>query len=432
MANARISRLSKQPINGDKTKTGLGFGAGFGGLDQAGIVALFKSAADCAIYALPTVAKVQWEFGGPISNSATQKTLGATIDILGSGQNPDGVDEVYHTPGLINGTFQTYVLACAVGVHLEPPSMGWVARGNAYNTSAFSPAIPKPFSPDFWTVTDQAGAWAAGQAPVAPAFLRYGKWANLAFWYMVRAYNLRWTYGSLINILDEQLRDTAYMPPNSQEGSAGTSQEDIMEWARETNSRYVTQLGSGLIFEVVDTLRVGSVSTGGAAPGVGLFTPSRDFEFADVVYGGSDLRSGLNCDKEFRTLTNPYILKPGVPIGLVFEEQNSDLANLFRQQFDATDGFGGLVPAQYTELGFSSGGILPGAGSTFNERTVDGVTVPQQVVAQRAEFKCGPALMSNEIKGWEISEQLADMVKNDDNLRAQICSECGCYVGWAA
>lgn len=424
---ARLSRLSTQKLQGDPKLRQIGAGAP-PGLSTQGIVDLFKSAANCAVYALPSIAKVQWEFAGPLTNSDVNKTLGAQIDILGSGANPSGVDEVYSTPGLINGEFQTHVLACAVGFHLETPSMGWTARGNAFKASDFATGKAKSFSPDVWTSNDATpttGAWGANPVPQAGAFLRYGTWANLGYWYMVRAYNLRWTYGSLINIMDEQLRDTAYMPPNAQEGSAGTSQQDIMQWAREANDRYTGTLGTSLIFAVCDTIRVGSAGAGAA--NIGIFAPSRDFEFVDTVYGGADLRSALACNTEFRTLSNPYILKPGVPPGLILEERNTDLGNKFRAQFDATDGFGGTVPADYTE----EANFNKGATTAFIERSVDGNNVSQTVVADKAEFKCGPALMSQEIKGWEISESLAAQIRDNADLAAQLCSECGCMVGWA-
>jgi hypothetical protein len=427
----RISPLSnKRGTDPKNTTIGFGQTTGFG--TPQDIVNLMKPYVNCAIHAMPTVAKVQWQFAGPIAREDTLRTLGASIDILGSGANPPGVAETYHTPGLINGVFQTHLLACAVGVHLETDPQGWTARGNAFTAPTMG--VPASFSPDVFTIRDQATAWGDAAAPVAPAFLRYGTWANDAFWYMVRAYNLRWTYGSLLNILDEQLRDTAYMPPNAQEGSAGTSQQDIAEWVRASNEYYVGTLESPLIFQKVDTLRVGALSTLGGGGG-GVFAPSRDFEFVDTVYGGADLRSKLACNSEFRTLSNPYILKPGVPIGLKFEEQNTLLADQFRAQFDAGAGSAGssamssgTIPANFTDFA----NLSIGAGTPFNERTIDGVTVTNQVQANRVEFKAGEALMSNELKGWEISESLAAVIRDNADVAAALCSECGCYVGWAS
>jgi hypothetical protein len=402
---------------------------GLGGCNDAdGVMAMFKGAL-CAVYALPTIAKVQWEFAGPISHADTLRTLGATIDILG---NPDapGVDEVYSTPGLIDGQFQTFIMACAVGVHLEVSPYCALVRGNAFRRPADGATTAKPFSPDAWTVNDQTNSWGQGvTAPTARAYLMYGEPALEAYWAMVRAYNLRWTYGSLINILDEQLRETAYMPPNAQEGSASSSEIDALRMAREVNNRYAS-LGSTLDFGLIDTVRIGSV---GAAPNSGRFAPNNDLQYVGVTYGGSDLRAkiGIGQNSEFRSLTNPYILKPGVPPGLTFEEQNQEMGDYFRAQFDITEGVAGvataLTPAQMTE----SGDWVTTAGSAFSERTIDGQDVAQTVIAESAIYKGFRALMSNEIKGWEMTESLASSIRDNASLAAQLCSECGVLVGWA-
>src|SRR5262249_6275289 len=156
------------------------------------------------------------------------------------------------------------------------------------------------FSPDAWTVNDQTNAWSGSTAPSMRALLVYGEPALEAYWAMVRAYNLRWTYGSLINILDEQPRETGYMPPNAQdgsacssgqEGSASSSELDVIRAVREVNTRYSSDLNSTMQFRPVDTVRIGSL---GAAPGnVGQFAPNNDLYRAAVTYGGSDLRSKI-------------------------------------------------------------------------------------------------------------------------------------------
>lgn len=425
MARNNRSRMLRTAKGDPKCTIGLGDCG-----DRTAIKQLFADAL-CAVYAMPTIAKVQWEFAGPISHANTLSTLGATIDILGQGENPAGVDEVYHTPGLINGQFQTFILACAIGVHLEASPYCALVRGNAFARPANPTA--KPFSPDAWTVNDQTNAWGQGvTAPSMKAYLIYGQPALEGFWGMVRAYNLRWTYGSLINILDEQLRETAYMPPNAQDGSASDSEIDALRMAREVNARYAS-LGSTLDFSLIDTTRIGSFGAGGA--NVGIFAPNNDLQYVGVTYGGSDLRAkiGIGQNSEFRSLCNPYILKPGVPPGLVFEEQNQELGDYFRAQFDVTQGpnesigVGGLVPAQYTE----SADYTSGAGSAFTERSTDGNQVSQQVVAASAQYKGFRALLSNEVKGWEMTESLACQIRDNSDLAAELCNECGVMIGWA-
>jgi hypothetical protein len=417
----------------------LTLGAGLGqGTPNADIVALMKSATSCPIYALPTVAKVQWEFEGPITNAAVTQTLGNQISLLGSGTSPNGVDNVYSTDGLINGEFQTYVLACAIGVHLEPEPMCWTAQGNAIPTPGSSIAMPN--SPDNYSVNDQTNLVYGGATQSAPqvqanmrrALLQWGWWVNYGFWHLARGYNLRWTYGSLINIMDEQLRDTAYTPPAAQEGSASSSQVSIVDFVNRVNARYTdpTKIGGNKIFLWQNLVRVGTLGAQTTSTETqGKFRPFDDV-IVDATYGGMDLRSMLKGNSEFRTLEQPYILKPGVPPGLIFEANNNNAeVALFRQQFDATGGFGGTPPYAITP---SQALIAQGAGATFDELSADNVDVLQTQNTEHYVFKGGTGLMSVEIKGYEITEPLADQIKGDAVLQAQICSECGCAVGWAS
>lgn len=378
----------------------------------------------CAVYALPTVAKVQWDVQGVMSNAAVQKTFGSTISIFAN-PDPDGVDEVFNTPGLINGEFQTPVLACAIGVHLEVGPFMFAARGNSFPRPA-SPPAAKQFSPDAWTVNDQTNAWTGAIAPSNRALLVYNEPAARFFWCLVRGYNLRWTYGSQINILDEQLRETAYMPPNPQEGSASSSELDLLRVAREVNDRYAsTAIGSVADFTIIDTVRTGSIGSG---PNLGLFAPSNDFQTVPITYGGADLRSkiGIGQNSEFRSLTNPRILRSGVPIGMEFDERNSILGNLGRSEIDATQGYNAGVPAVFTE----SSDFNVTASSEFLERTVDGLNVEQEVIAGTALYKGFNMLLSNEIKGWELSEGLYNTILNAPDLAAKLCTECGILLTW--
>lgn len=414
---------------GQSAKNTIGFGATAASMSPQDIVKSFAGAIKCPAYALETVAKVQWFFGGPLSPANVQQTLGAQIAILGSGESVPGISYIYSTPGLINGEFQTHILAVHVGVHLEAEPMCYTVPGNAFPVTAYaSGGSTKPFSPDVWTSTDSANAWSGSTAPSAFAQLQWGWWANLGLNYLVRAYNLRWTYGSLVNLLDEQLRDTAYMPPNAQEGSASSSQVDVMRMARYTNDWYQsTKLNSTLVFEVLDAIRQGSLSAGLSAAGQSTFSPTNDFRVADATYGGMDLRSMLMGNSEFRKLDNPTILKPGVPPGLIFEEVNTPLANEFRNQFDANSGLSqGAVPATTVEIA----NMAATATSSFKERTLDGSVATQTVLPGVVEFKGGNAFMSIEIKGPEITEWLACQIRDNPTLAATITSETGMVATW--
>ena len=114
------------------------------------------------------------------------------------------------------GQTQTHFVACYIGFHMEPEPLCFTARGNA-STHPTS-AVAQPPSPDVFTQNDRANgalgtAVAAGTATFLPAVYRHGWWANYVCWHMARAYNLRWKIGQHVNIMDEQLRHTAYMPP---------------------------------------------------------------------------------------------------------------------------------------------------------------------------------------------------------------------------
>jgi hypothetical protein len=401
----------------------IGLGMPSAGVSDADVVALFKEAGSCPIYAMPTVASIKWGFKGPVTGAAAAKTLGATIDILGGGQNPAGPVSVQQTAGLINGQFQTHLFACAIGVKLIPDPLQFTAQGNAITTPAAS-AIKNP-SPNDFTVHDVTNV--PLPASITKATLEYGWWLNYAMWNMVQAYNLRWTYGSLINILDEELRKTAFLPPNAQNGSVGAMDVDMLAIVRSMNDYYQNTLGSLSEFQAIDLQRLGS--TGAAGANVGSFRPTRDFELASAVMGGVDFHSGLSQNSEYRTLTNPYILDPGVPPGLVFEENNTTFGDVFRAYMRADQAVtGATVPPVFTEGAL----IAAGAGGPFNEQTLDSppVTVAQTVSASRSLWKYGSAFMAIEIKGYEITKALASRIQNSPDLQAALQRTCGASCGW--
>jgi hypothetical protein len=95
-----------------------------------------------------------------------------------------------------------------------------------------------------------------------------------------------------------------------------------------------------------------------------VFSPSRDFEYSGVTYGGPDLRGkiGVGANAEFRKLTNSRLLRPGCKIGLIMEAKNTELQQFFQNQFDITGcaaGSTGVVPpvfsdsTDYLSTGFS-------------------------------------------------------------------------------
>ena len=399
---------------------------------QTGLGALIdwiKDSVNCPIWNMPVIEQVRWGMQGPQTDISVKKNFGAEIDLFGSGKSPEGIDYVETTMAM-PGETQTYMLACAILFHLEPEPLCWTAFGNAWTHPAGTVAPgAMPISPDVFTQNDRAGgtlgdAIASGTDFFESAVLEWGWWANYVAWHMVRGYDLRWKIGQHTNIMDEILRHTAYMPTNAQEGSASNSEVDIVNFVRRTNDRY-DSLGSPLNFLKVNRIRIGSVGT---APNSGIFRPSNDDQVVGATYGGMDLRSLLKGNSEFRKMTLPYVIKPGVPIGLVAQEADTDQADTMRAYLALSQvggNFGGVFPPVVTDDGNIPN--IPdgtGAGVVGLERTLDGSNVPQQVDTGKVVFKGGDLKITLGIKGFEVSEDWYQMLSNNPDLRDAVMGEC--------
>jgi hypothetical protein len=385
------------------------------------LIAQIQAFKSCPVYNMPVIEQVRQTYSGPLLDADIQRTFGATWDPFAQGLDPAGASFVETTMAQ-PGQLQTYTLVMAIGVHLEPEPYCWTAQGNAWNHPAGS--VNKPPSPDVFTGNDVAngalGAAFTGATPtqtMLPAVLRWGWWINKAMWCFARAYNLRWMIGQHTNIMDEQLRHTAYMPPNAQEGSASSSQQDIITAVRQTND-YYGSLGAAFEFLKTDFLRLGSIGTGAA--NIGIFRPSRALEVVGVTYGGGDLRSMLKNNSEFRELSLPYLITPGVPIGLKCQETDSVQAALMRSFFSITDGFNTTVGnTQITDAADIIAGLTASGGNIMLEQTFDAapLTQSQSVPAQRIPFKGGEFKLGLLLKGYEVDQNWGDVLRGDPAIR---------------
>ena len=379
------------------------------------------------VYNMDVIEQVRWTMAGPQTDASVQSNFGATIDLFGSGKDPQGIDFVETTMAQ-TGQTQTYFIACYVGFHLEPEPLCFTARGNAWTHPAVG--VAQPPSPDVFTQNDRANgalgaAIAAGTQVMLPAVLEWGWWANYACWHLVRAYNLRWRIGQHTNIMDEVLRHTAYMPPNAQEGSASSSEVDIDNFVRRVNDRY-DSLGSALDFLKTNFLRIGSATTGGV--NVGRFTPTRDFEFVGATYGGMDLRSTLGQlqnNREFRKMNVPYVIKPGVPIGLFLQENDQVQGDTMRDYLSITQGFGGAIPPIVTDEQNILAAPTASGGNIMLERTLDGADVSQATDAERVIFKGGDLKLTLPIKGFEVTEDWYTQMSANADIRQVVMDACG-------
>jgi hypothetical protein len=214
------------------------------------------------------------------------------------------------------------------------------------------------------------------------------------------------------------------MPPNAQEGSASSSQVDVCDFVRRVNDYYEDN-GSVLDFLKVNFIRIGSVGAGGA--NLGQFRPSRDLELVGATYGGMDLRSMLRGNSEFRKLTLPYLIKPGVPIGLILQENDTIQANHMREALSITlnDRSGASVPPIITDAGNINDTPTTAGASVSQERTLDGLSVPQQITAGRAIYKGGEAKISLGVKGFYVTDDWGDFLRANPDVQAAIAQDCG-------
>jgi hypothetical protein len=400
---------------------------GLGASGLGSVIDLINNSKDNPVYNMDVIEQVRWGMLGPQTPASIRANFGAEIDLFGSGKSVAGIDYVETTMAQ-TGQTQTYFIACYLGFHIETEPMQWDTIGNAWSIPDIATSAV-PGSPDVFTVADSAPlGFAGGEVPGAffgqiltPAVLQWGWWANYAAWHMARGYNLRWKIGQHTNIMDEVLRHTAYMPPNAQEGSASSSEVDIVDFVNQMNLRYGS-LGSALIFLKTNFLRIGSNSTGGVAPFPGVFTATRDFDRVGATFGGMDLRSMLRGNSEFRKLTLPYVIKPGVPIGIILQENDQDQGDQMRRAMDITNGLGGVIPPSETE--FTNIDSL--ATQFAPERTLDGVyPASQSVLNLRTIFKGGDMKLSLMIKGFEVTEDWYNIMSSNSDIRDVVMSACG-------
>jgi len=444
MQRVELKKAPKSPMN----CVGIGFGSPdctLQATDPQSIINAFNPFLRVPPYMMPEVATVELFAEGPMSSNAVNANLGATIYLLNQGPNVPvalgGWDVIYETQGLTNGQTESNLCICAIGIHLVPSPMVFTVRGNAFSRANFTTAGAKPFSPDSWSLTNDAGggnaagnAWTGSHSPTAKAKLWWGGWQQMGFWSMVRAYNVVWSQGQLITLLNEQFRDTAWSPAQGQLGSSGISQVNVQEFVAQVNTRYIASLATTDDFCAIDVLRIGSI--GAAANNQGLFTPNNDLDFVDVTYGGIDIATALRHNTEYRSTNVPYMLKPGVNIGLQLQQQNLNLSNDMRAQFDASQAGGsglgtgvlpsttsaaGVVPPKFTECQDFTAGV----GSNFQERSVDNNNVTQTVTSTWAEFKGGPWTIATKLKGVEVDDDLAQCIRNHPAIKQALCSSCG-------
>jgi hypothetical protein len=420
-----LQKMGLPPQLEGRNPTGLGGSDGVGlGDALAPIIEGIRNRKMCTMLVMPNVEEADLILDGPQSDANVKLSFGTKIDPFGFGPTP-AINGSFETTLAQPSQTQTHMIVCAVGWHLRPEPLCFTATGNSVVRPAASAAQPP--SPDTYTALDIANGALPAAITYTPAEYEHGWWANYVCWQMVKAYNLRWQMGQNLNIFNDSLRNTAFMPSSAQDGSASSSLVDVPWFVNQLNAYYQGVAPGCQEFLRVDCVRLGSVGTGGA--NLGQFTPSRDLERVEATYGGMGLRELLKGNSEFRALSTPYVLGAGIPIGLYADEANVDMAGTMRQYLSITNGLGGVPPAVFNDDPTIFAGTNTLGGTTVTqERTLDGSSQAQTYPASRAVFKGGRLLIEVKIKGFEISEDLHTLMKINSKARDMICSECG--IAW--
>jgi hypothetical protein len=407
-------------------------GLGATSQDRQRFIGTVAAALQAPAYVLPNIETVRWHFDGPLLDADVAATFGASIDPLGSGRNnpPAGCNSVESTMAE-PGKFQTWTLIMAVGIHLEPEPLSFTAKGNSWGPAPTT-STKQPVSPDDFALIDSTIATttlglAAGQTLV-PADLEWAWWIEKAFWHMSRAYNLVWQWGQSTLLINDSLRYTAYTPSNGQDGASSSSEIDVNAYIRQTNNYYVQTLGANQILLPIDRTRLGNMTLGGNA-GSSVYRPTRAYETVGATFGGMGLRGAFRGNAEWRKLSTPFLMKPGVPIGLRMDVTNSDDQAFMQQWIAASQLLNGSVPADFT----SFNNVATGAGVTGGtlvgmEPSLDTPVAAQGIttIIDRVIYKGGTWKMTVGLKGFELTDDQAQLVATDSTFRSQLMEGAGC------
>lgn len=358
----------------------------------------------CSFGNIPVIEEVVWTIPIPLTADEATQTFGETVNLLSGSSVVPGVASVDST-FLINGILQTDILALGVGVHVfaEPSSFSTV--GNAWAAPSVTTAPPP--SPDVFTVNDLLhGAFpdtvATNGSNFSPAVFEFGSEVWRAGWNFINAYQFQWKTSQRELVLNELASDVSYFGSFADAAASGTSEVPIIEYVAAVNATYRSK-GSSTIFLPANFRRVGSLST--AATGglnVGLFHPTRDFDLAPVTWGGLKWQGSGCKGNMYRPIESPCFLERGIPIGMLFQSQDSVHQALLHEAITIdNEPFGVNVSPDENVLDTTGGGT---GTQVMLEQTLDATPVlsPQQVNVSRQIFKGGILKIGIKIKGWEM------------------------------
>jgi hypothetical protein len=128
----------------------------------------------------------------------------------------------------------------------------------------------------------------------------------------------------------------------------------------------------------------------------------------------------LKGNSEMRKLCVPYVIKPGVPIGLFLQECDTVQADTMRQFLSITQGLGGAIPPSLTpDMNYIAEPTATGA-NVMLERTLGGANVAQQVDAETVIYQGGDLKLTLPIRGFEVSADWYNQLSSSADIRAAV------------
>jgi hypothetical protein len=374
----------------------------------ASLASALKEIMSCGFMQTPVIEYKRWTFALPLLDADIASTFGETVSLLTDGSNVPGIADVSSSFVGDGSTLQVDMFCAGAGIHGYSEPISFAIPGNAVATTQTAPI----WSADVWTAADLAtsslGPFTA-TGTVIPALLEWGGVVQEMFWRMSQAYRVRWYYNQKFILLDEPLADFAYFTSYGDAQASGTSERAIQTFVKQVNANY-RAMGSPYIFEPITGRRYGSI-TNTTPANTGIFHPTRDYDFADVMYGGLSFQQG-GCCKPYHQLPTPVLLERGITIGLQMESVDDYNLAQMQRLMSISQGVGGtfaLVQMDQIVNGFTASGAVAGRELTLDQGA--NTSAFQSVDTDRMEFEGGTAELFVGLRGQELWGDWRDQLK---------------------
>jgi hypothetical protein len=351
------------------------------------------------------VEDARWRIDLPISD-ASMGTFGDRFSpwLTPDGQPPPGVTTATNTlatPGIF--AQDMIIRGVSVRVLVEPEAR--LIRGGLFNPGG---AASQPGQPDVASQSDIANGalgLAAGQSAPTPAELLWGMATWKVAYALENAYELVLSKSHQDRLIQEPLTAIARIEPFAEAEAAGLVYGSNQDRIAILNAR-LTNLGQPTQFLPTNFKRLGVATVAGAP--VGVFTPSREEDASQTMFGGIGVTQNLLQTDPF-LFTHPIFWPAGHPCNLQFQVNDQAYQAEMQRWLSVTGGIAGN-PGNDLNLPYS---IVPGLSGpapttpgspAMLEQSLDLLPVlySQQVQTNRAILKGGTMVIELGIIGFRV------------------------------